>query len=298
MVPLDFPRLPRHITRDPAGTRTTDPMLRRLALAAALSLAALPALAADAAKLCDLIGGASAEHGLDPDFFARLIWKESRFDVKALSPKGAQGVAQFMPGTARLRGLADPWDPEQAIPASAAYLAEMRARFGNFGLAAAAYNSGEARVERWLTVGGSLPDETEDYVLSITHRPADWFRDRAREVEPRPLDPKRPFTEACSRLPVMATRAVFFEGGKWKPWGVQVAAGPSSGAAQKAFSRLKRLHPTVLGDKTPIILRPGKKRVRVPQRYAVRVGFDSRREAAVMCEQLRARGGACVVMRN
>jgi hypothetical protein len=79
---------------------------------------------------------------------------------------------------------------------------------------------------------------------------------------------------------------------------VQVAAGPSSGAAQKAFSRLKRLHPTVLGDKTPIILRPGKKRVRMPQRYAVRVGFDSRREAAVMCEKLRARGAACAVMRN
>jgi hypothetical protein len=273
-------------------------MFRRLALAATLAVAAQPALAADAARLCDLIVRASAEHGLDADYFARLIWKESRFDVKALSPKGAQGVAQFMPGTAKLRGLDDPWDPEQAIPASAAYLAEMRARFGNLGLAAAAYNSGEARVERWLATGGSLPDETEDYVLSITRRPADWFRDRAREVEPRPLDAARPFAESCGRLPVMATRAVFFEGGAWKPWGVQVAAGRSSGAAHKAFSRLKRLHPAVLGDKTPIILRPGKKRIRVPQRYAVRVGFDSRREAAVMCQQLKARGGACVVTRN
>jgi len=52
-------------------------------------------------------------------FFARLIWKESRFDIKAVSPAGAQGVAQFMPATAKRRGLADPFDPEQAIPASA-----------------------------------------------------------------------------------------------------------------------------------------------------------------------------------
>ena len=91
-----------------------------------------------AAGICRLIEAAAEKFGLPKPFFARLIWKESRFDIKAVSPVGAQGVAQFMPATAKIRGLADPFDPEQAIPASASYLAELKAAYGNFGLAAAA----------------------------------------------------------------------------------------------------------------------------------------------------------------
>jgi len=270
--------------------------LRVLALTA--TAAAGPAAAADAPALCVLIEREASGHGLDPDWFARLLWKESRFDAKALSPKGAQGVAQFMPGTATLRGLDDPWDPAQAIPASAAYLAELRARFGNLGLAAAAYNAGEARVARWLETGGRLPDETEDYVLSITSRPAAWFREPGREAEPRPLDAGRPFAEACGRLPVMPTRAVFFEGAAWKPWGVQVAAGPSRAAAHRAFARQQRAHAPLLGERTPMIVGAGRRDGRMPQRYAARIGFDSRREAAALCDRLRGRGGACAVLRN
>src|SRR5205814_6611619 len=64
----------------------------------------------------------------------------------AVSPKGAEGIAQFMPGTAAERGLANPFDPEQAIPHAARFLAELKRRFGNLGMAAAAYNAGPARV--------------------------------------------------------------------------------------------------------------------------------------------------------
>ena len=109
----------------------------------------------DAAALCGLISAAAEEHGLPKPYFARLIWKESRFKINAVSPAGAQGIAQFMPATAMRRKLRDPFDPEQAIPASAAYLADLREDFGNLGLAAAAYNSGEERVTRWLAKGGS-----------------------------------------------------------------------------------------------------------------------------------------------
>ena len=63
---------------------------------------------------------------------------------------GAQGIAQFMPGTARRRGLDDPFDAKKALAASAAYLAELRTSFGNLGLAAAAYNAGEGkRMRSW-----------------------------------------------------------------------------------------------------------------------------------------------------
>ncbi len=126
-------------------------------------------------RICHLIEVHADGHELPRDFFARLIWKESRFDPGAESPAGAEGIAQFMPGTAKLRGLADPFDVEQAIPASAKYLGELKRGFGNLGLAAAAYNAGEARVSRWLSSGGFLPLETEDYVLDIMGEPADNF---------------------------------------------------------------------------------------------------------------------------
>src|SRR3954462_10595322 len=101
-------------------------------------------------RICSLIETHAGRNQLPADFFARLIWKESRFDPNAVSPAGAEGIAQFMPGTATIRGLRNSFDIEQAISASAKYLAAMKSSYGNLGLAAAAYNSGENRVSRWL----------------------------------------------------------------------------------------------------------------------------------------------------
>ena len=100
--------------------------------------------------LCRLIEASARTHGLPASFLTRLIWRESSFRVSVVSPAGAQGVAQFMPGTAVERGLADPFDPEQAIPKAADLLSSQRQRFGNLGLAAAAYNGGPNRVSAWL----------------------------------------------------------------------------------------------------------------------------------------------------
>ncbi len=80
--------------------------------------------------------------GLPVGFFTRLIWKESGFDPGAISPAGAQGVAQFMPRTASSRGLLNPFKPVEALRESASYLHELLQSFGNVGLAAAAYNAG------------------------------------------------------------------------------------------------------------------------------------------------------------
>jgi soluble lytic murein transglycosylase-like protein len=66
-----------------------------------------------------------------------VIWQESRFNARAVSPKGAAGIAQFMPQTASWHGLADPFDPTEALRHSARYLRELRDQFGNLGLAAA-----------------------------------------------------------------------------------------------------------------------------------------------------------------
>lgn len=251
----------------------------------------------EAALVCGLIEAEAEAHGLPPEFFARLIWKESRFDVKAVSPKGARGIAQFMPETAQRRGLADPFDPEQAIPASAAYLAELRSRFGNLGLAAAAYNSGEDRVEAWLGGRSGLPGETLEYVHSITFRPARWFRENGREVEHRSLDEKLTFAEACRRLPVMVTRAVLFDGAEWQPWGVQVAGNRRQSAALRQFARIQARYHWIIGEVEPMVVwgRAGLGRQRL---WSVRIGASSRGAASRLCSRLRAAGGACLVRRN
>src|SRR5262249_26567358 len=119
------------------------------------------------------VGGTGAEGGLPAGFLARLLWTESGFRSAATSPAGAAGVAQFMPGTAAARGLADPRDPLTAIPAAARLLIELDRQFGNLGLAAAAYNAGSARVANWLQGGAGLPAETRLYVLAITGRPVE-----------------------------------------------------------------------------------------------------------------------------
>jgi soluble lytic murein transglycosylase-like protein len=86
-------------------------------------------------KICPTIGREASLNELPVEFFTRLIWQESRFNPKARSHKGAEGIAQFMPGTARWRGLADSYEPLQALRESARWLGELREQFGNLGLA-------------------------------------------------------------------------------------------------------------------------------------------------------------------
>ena len=85
---------------------------------------------------CLGLAKAAAAHDLPLDFFVRLIRQESNFDPNSVSHAGALGIAQFMPGTARWRGLADPFEPLQALDESARWLRELREQFGNLGLAA------------------------------------------------------------------------------------------------------------------------------------------------------------------
>jgi hypothetical protein len=120
---------------------------------------------------------AAVAHTLPVGYFLRLIRQESGFNPNSISPAGAQGIAQFMPATASDRGLQDPFDPAQALPKSAELLNELRDKFGNFGLAAAAYNAGADRVNKWLAGKSPLPQETIDYVRVITgHDAADWAK--------------------------------------------------------------------------------------------------------------------------
>src|SRR5215471_14551468 len=134
-------------------------------------------------SVCRLIESSARTHGLPVAFLTRLIWQESSFRPNEVGPAGAQGIAQFMPKTGDERGLANPFDPEEAIPKSAELLADLKQRFGNLGLAAAAYNAGPARVAKWLAGHGNMPAETRDYVLNIAGHPVeDWIGDAAAKT--------------------------------------------------------------------------------------------------------------------
>ena len=103
--------------------------------------------------------------GAPPIVLAALLQAESGYNRWAVSPVGAQGIAQFMPATAHGMGLRDPFDPAQAIPAAGRLLGGHLRRFGSIPLALAAYNAGPGAVERY----GGIPPyaETRAYVARI-----------------------------------------------------------------------------------------------------------------------------------
>ena len=154
-------------------------------------------------KICSLIESSAHTNSLPVDFLTRLIWQESRFkpDVIGVVTKDggrAEGIAQFMPTTAAERKLIEPFNPVEALPKSAEFLAQLRDQFGNLGLAAAAYNAGPKRVQDYLAGSRALPMETRKYVLTITGKPVqDWVKPStqqqnspiASDVNSGPLNP-------------------------------------------------------------------------------------------------------------
>jgi soluble lytic murein transglycosylase-like protein len=128
-------------------------------------------------EICDTLVRAAENNDLPVPFFIRLLYRESSFRPAAISTAGAQGVAQFMPETAADRRLDNPFDPVEAIPVSARLLHDHYRRYGNLGLAAAAYNAGPRRVDDWRAKKGPMPQETQDYVKAITGRPVEAWTD-------------------------------------------------------------------------------------------------------------------------
>ena len=135
-------------------------------------------------ELCSAVAFEAANNKLPIRFFANLIEQESNFRSHVVSHAGAQGIAQFMPGTAAEVGLNDPFEPIQALGKSAKFLAYLLDRFGNLGLAAAAYNAGPQRVTDWLAKQGGMPAETQHYVRRITGIPVEqWARQDSKGEE-------------------------------------------------------------------------------------------------------------------
>jgi hypothetical protein len=259
--------------------------------------------------LCLIIESAAKANDLPLEFFARVIWQESRFQSDAVGPvtrngQRAQGIAQFMPGTASQRGLLDPFNPVQALPKSAEFLSELRNQFGNLGLAAAGYNAGPKRVQDWLAGSGYMPQETRNYVSAITGSSVEDWAKAGRTGKM----PERAQTSNCHELMALLKQApnsfvtqlenrVTLAAAKL--WGVQVAAGFNRDHALAMYARaMKGLSPVIGNQGDPSLLPLLFLSRGTSSFYQVRIGADTRRAANDLCGRIQRAGGACLVKRN
>jgi Transglycosylase SLT domain/SPOR domain len=295
----------------PAMTNVARPSVEELATEAAPQKPAETTADSDTREaMCLMIESAARSQNLPVEFFARVIWQESRFQSDAVGPvtrngQRAQGIAQFMPGTASERRLLDPFDPVQALPKSAEFLNELRGQFGNLGLAAAAYNAGPRRVQEWLAGSGAMPQETRNYVSAITGLTIDDWAAAARNGK----GGERPVTTTlgCRELMALLRRApnpfvteleTHVKLGADRPWGVQLAAGFNRDKALAMYARaIKRLS-AVIGDQDPSLLSSVMRNRGTRLFYQVRIGADTRVAADDLCNRIRRAGGACFVLRN
>jgi Transglycosylase SLT domain/SPOR domain len=262
--------------------------------------------------MCLMIESAARAQDLPLEFFARVIWQESRFQSDAVGPvtrggQRAQGIAQFMPGTANERRLLDPFDPVQALPKSAEFLNELRGQFGNLGLAAAAYNAGPRRVQEWLAGSGSMPQETRNYVNAITGTSVDEWASAAKNGNKNGKTLDRAPTSSCRELMALLRRAPnpfvtqleqHVKLGADRLWGVQLAAGFNRDKALAMYSRAMKQLDAVIGDRDPSLLGTTWRSRGTRIFYQVRIGTDTRPAADDLCNRIRRAGGACFVLRN
>jgi SPOR domain len=262
----------------------------RVANEAALAMTDADAEATEA--LCLMIESAAKANDLPLQYFARMIWQEGHFEVDG------------EPASAAMRAWRlDPFNPVQALPRAAEFLSELRAQFGNLGLATAAYRLGPAQLRAWLTGRTAIPREARDYVLSVTGMSVDdWvgagrgagLRDVAGPAGCRDLIAwlKTAPTPFVSKLEERTRLSVA------KPWGVQLAAGFDRDQALGIYAReMRRLRP-VIGDQDTSLLAGIYRSRGTRPFYQVRIGADTRPVAERLCDRIRVAGGACFVQRN
>jgi hypothetical protein len=248
--------------------------------------------------ICRAVERDAAENGLPVEFFARVIWQESRFNAQAVSRKGAQGIAQFMPSTADWRGLADPFDPIEALKDSAGYLHDLKTQFGNLGLAAAAYNAGPGRVSAFVNAHRPLPEETRNYVAIITGWTADEW---ASAAPPETSETTIPQGVPCTRLAnlILAPKDEQQRIAAYMPrWGMQLTANWSESKAWATYRMIEKQYAALIGDREPIVVRSRGIGPGGALRYNIRIADDDRGYLEKFCNRLIAAGGACVVLRN
>ena len=285
---------------------------RSWAIAASLVLAAVPSSArAEPAgetidqALCRMIEGAAASHRMPVDFFTRSSGRRAAFGRARRAGRGRRAWRSSCRGPPRERGLADPFDPEQAIPKSAELLDELRGRFGNLGLAAAAYNGGPARVEAWLAGRGGLP--ARHAIMSRASPAARRTTGPRRARRCRPMQPEGPPTKCLVLVAAFRRgsdrRMIEAYGGPIEesplaPWGVQLAGNFSKERALASYARARARHADILREVVPMVIGTRMRSRGTRAFYRVRIPAATRQAAVDICGRLHKAGGACVVLKS
>lgn len=253
-----------------------------------------------------IVESAALAHRIPVDFFARVIWQESRFRPDAIGPRTrsgdrAEGIAQFMPRTAAELGLLNPFDPIQALPKSAEFLSELRGEFGSLGLAAAAYNAGPQRLRDYLAGRGGMPGETRAYVSAITGASLDdWAKGRADAAPAGQRPDCQQLVAILRREPNLFVRELEERVAlvAAAPWGVQLSAGFSRDVSLRSYAAIAKRFSSLLEGRDPSII-ASRLLTRGPRTfYQVRVGAETRQDAENLCGRIRQARGACLVLRN
>ena len=282
----------------PSASASSCRRSRGLRERAALADEASPATDNALATLCGIVEAAARQEGLPVNFFTRLIWRESAFQSGAVSPAGAQGVAQFMPGTAAERGLADPFDPAAAIPASAKLLAELGSTLRQPWPGGGRLQRRAERARR-LDRRPRLPAARDAGLRARDHRPRcrrvarrkPAVARRARPGQALPgLDRKSAHRARAGASPIVS--------GLFAPWGVQISASFDKGSALRAFARAQHDYYRVIGNVTPFVLGSVLRSRGWRPFYRVRLPAQTGAEAKKLCDRLQAAGAACAVLRS
>jgi len=116
----------------------------------------------------DIINAAGQQYGIDPDLLRAQMMRESQGNPKAVSPKGALGLMQLMPGTAQDLGVTNVTDPQQNIMGGAKYMRQLIDKYGDLDKAVQAYNMGPAAYDKYASGQRGLPEETSKYLDRVS----------------------------------------------------------------------------------------------------------------------------------
>ena len=249
--------------------------------------------------ICRTIEQSAAENGLPVEFFARVIWQESRFNAFAVSNKGAQGIAQFMPRTADARGLSRPVRSDRGAASFGGLFARAD---GSVRQSRACRGRLQCRPRaRERLAFGQAHAAGRDPQLRRRHHRLDGRRMGVGLAAGEKRRRRFPQGVPCTRLAnlILAPKEKAQQIAAYVPrWGAQLTSNWSESRAWETYRTLQRQYASLIGDREPIVLRGRLPGMGAVSRTIIRIGDDSRAPLDALCNKLIAAGGACVVLRN
>lgn len=248
---------------------------------------------------CQMLQGVAREHFLDPGFFTRLIWQDSRLAPAALRADRLVGDPQLNDDKPGLGHISEHLNFPQIVEKTGRYLAYLRQENGNQGLAAMAYAAGERGAFGFMAGNVALRQSSVDYVQIVTGLHPTVWRNEPPAAHDFRLAGDKPFLEACFDLARGRGLARFKPPAvNYAPWGAQVGYGHSQHDAElQQLIKTRACRPEVEAQRVEYIPVPNRFASR-PTLWMARLAQPARDGAIGLCAALRQKGCACQVTKN